>query len=119
MTHGLLRRPGMLGAMCALAVTMLAAAGAHAGCALRRKDDGRPRPRSFAATFLSRIKITQRLNQQLPLMRPLSIRTGRQVKLGDYFGKRPVILALVYYQCPILCSEELTGLVTALEMVDS
>ena len=36
--------------------------------------------------------------------------TGKPVKLGDYFGKRPAILSLVYYNCPMLCSEELNGL---------
>jgi protein SCO1/2 len=44
--------------------------------------------------------------------------TGKAVKLGQYFdGKHPVLLALVYYKCPILCSEELKGLTGALEMV--
>ncbi len=37
--------------------------------------------------------------------------------LGSYFGKKPAILALVYYQCPMLCSEELNGLTSALQMV--
>jgi protein SCO1/2 len=44
--------------------------------------------------------------------------TGKQVQLGSYFGKHPAILALVYYQCPMLCSEELNGLTGALQMVD-
>jgi len=39
------------------------------------------------------------------------------VKLGDYFGKHPAIVSLVYYNCPMLCSEELDGLTGALEMV--
>jgi protein SCO1/2 len=39
------------------------------------------------------------------------------VQLASYFGKRPAILALVYYQCPMLCSEELNGLTGALQMV--
>jgi protein SCO1/2 len=43
--------------------------------------------------------------------------TGKAVKLGDYFGKHPAILSLVYYNCPMLCSEELDGLTGALEMV--
>src|SRR6202021_2782371 len=42
---------------------------------------------------------------------------GRQVALSSYFGKRPAILALAYYQCPMLCSEELNGLTSALQMV--
>jgi protein SCO1/2 len=40
------------------------------------------------------------------------------VQLSSYFGKRPAILALVYYQCPMLCSEELNGLTSALQMVN-
>ncbi len=39
------------------------------------------------------------------------------MRLGDYFGKHPAILSLVYYNCPMLCSEELDGLASALEMV--
>jgi protein SCO1/2 len=42
---------------------------------------------------------------------------GNTVRLGDYFGKRPAILSLVYYNCPMLCSEEMDGLASALEMV--
>jgi protein SCO1/2 len=40
------------------------------------------------------------------------------VKLGDYFGKRPVILALVYYECPMLCTQVLNGLVSALTVMN-
>ena len=43
--------------------------------------------------------------------------TAKTVRLGDYFGKRPAILSLVYYNCPMLCSEELDGLTSALMMV--
>src|SRR5487761_2187019 len=57
--------------------------------------------------LLEKISITQRLNAQLPLALNFVDDTGKQVQLGDYFGKRPAILALVYYQCPMLCSEEL------------
>ncbi len=55
--------------------------------------------------LLEKISITQRLNAQLPLALNFVDDTGKQVQLGDYFGKRPAILALVYYQCPMLCSE--------------
>ncbi len=43
---------------------------------------------------------------------------GRDVRLGEYFGKRPVILALVYYECPMLCTQVLNGLVTALGVMN-
>lgn len=68
--------------------------------------------------FLQKVKVEQRLGQQLPLEAPFVDSTGKHVKLGDYFGKRPVILALVYYRCQILCSEELDGLVGALKMLN-
>jgi protein SCO1/2 len=66
---------------------------------------------------LNTVKIDQRLGQQLPLDASFRDETGKTVKLGDYFGKKPVILSLVYYQCQILCMEDLNGLVGALEMV--
>jgi protein SCO1/2 len=64
--------------------------------------------------LLSKIAIDQRLNHQVPLDLPFTDENGRSVTLGDYFGKRPVILALVYYECPMLCTQVLNGLVTAL-----
>jgi len=67
--------------------------------------------------LLEKVYVRQRLNQQVPLDGLFRDETGKTVRLGDYFGKRPVILAMVYYSCPMLCSEELNGLVGALEMV--
>jgi len=66
---------------------------------------------------LQKVQVTQHLNQQLPLDTTFVDETGATVKLGDYFGKHPAILSLVYYNCPMLCSEELDGLTGALEMV--
>ncbi len=68
-------------------------------------------------TVLQRVGIEQHLNQPLPLDRSFVDETGKTVRLGDYFGKRPAVLAVVYYNCPMLCSEELDGLTGALEMV--
>ena len=64
--------------------------------------------------LLGKIRIDQRLNHQVPLDLPFTDESGKEVRLGDYFGKRPVILALVYYECPMLCTQVLNGLVTAL-----
>jgi len=68
--------------------------------------------------LLKKVGITQNLNTQLPFGLTFTDDAGKQVQLGSYFGKRPAILALVYYQCPMLCSEELNGLTSALEMVN-
>ena len=67
--------------------------------------------------ILNGVGIAQNLNQQLPLGLTFTDDAGKQVQLASYFGKRPAILALVYYQCPMLCSEELNGLTGALQMV--
>lgn len=66
---------------------------------------------------LQKVGVAQHLNQQLPLDASFVDETGKSVKLGDYFGKHPAILSLVYYTCPMLCSEELNGLTSSLEMV--
>jgi protein SCO1 len=66
---------------------------------------------------LQKVGVSQHLNEQLPLDAAFVDETGKPVKLGDYFGKRPAILSLVYYNCPMLCSEEMDGLTSALEMV--
>ena len=75
------------------------------------------RPADQQPLLLKKISIQQKLNTQLPLSLPFVDETGKAVHLGDYFGKRPVILSLVYYQCKILCPEEIDGLVGALEML--
>jgi protein SCO1/2 len=69
-------------------------------------------------TILSGVGIAQKLNGQLPLALTFTDDQGKQVQLASYFGRKPAILALVYYQCPMLCSEELNGLTGALQMVD-
>jgi protein SCO1 len=69
-------------------------------------------------SILSGVGIAQNLNAQLPLSLTFTDDEGKQVQLASYFSKRPAILALVYYQCPMLCSEELNGLTGALQMVD-
>jgi protein SCO1/2 len=64
--------------------------------------------------ILTKVGIDQKLNQQVPLDLAFVDETGRDVRLGEYFGKRPVILALVYYECPMLCTQVLNGLVGSL-----
>jgi protein SCO1/2 len=66
---------------------------------------------------LSRVAFEQRLNGQLPLDLPFTDEHGRAVKLGDYFGRKPVVLAFVYYECPMLCTQVLNGLESALRVL--
>jgi protein SCO1/2 len=74
-------------------------------------------PANMRPPGLKDVGIEQNLNEQIP--RDLTFRdeTGKQVRLGDYFGKRPMILNLVYYQCSMLCGEVLSGLTSALRVL--
>lgn len=64
---------------------------------------------------LGEVGIEQKLNSQIPLDLEFSDETGKTVQLSTYFGKRPVILALVYYECPMLCTLSLNGLMETMK----
>jgi protein SCO1/2 len=61
------------------------------------------------------VAFDQRLGEALPLDTAFRDETGRTVRLGDYFGRRPVVLSLAYYGCPMLCTLSLNGLASALK----
>ena len=63
------------------------------------------------------VTFQQRLNTRLPLDAAFKDESGRAVKLGDYFGKKPVVMAFVYYQCPMLCSQTLNGISMAMKVL--
>src|SRR5437763_15901055 len=67
--------------------------------------------------ILDQVGIDQRLNQQVPLDLTFLDENGQTVKLGQYFGQKPVVLSLVYYQCPMLCSQVLNGLTSSLNVL--
>jgi protein SCO1/2 len=73
--------------------------------------------RDVTPQLIKRVEITQNLNQQIPLNLPFRDSTGKAVTLGNYFGSKPAILAMVYYHCKMLCPEEIDGIVSALMMV--
>jgi protein SCO1/2 len=75
-------------------------------------------PTSAKPGILGRVGIDQRLNSHVPLDLPFVDESGRTVQLREFFGKRPVILALVYYECPMLCTQVLNGLVAALGVMN-
>ena len=74
-------------------------------------------PANMRPPGLKNVGIEQRLNEQVPLDLAFRDETGKPVRLGDYFGQKPVILNLVYYQCPMLCSEVMSGLESALRVM--
>ncbi|HKC63924.1 MAG TPA: SCO family protein [Pyrinomonadaceae bacterium] len=64
---------------------------------------------------LKEVKIEQKLNEQVPLDLKFRDETGREVQLSEYFNhSKPVILSLVFYKCPMLCNQILTGLLGSL-----
>ena len=68
-------------------------------------------------TALRDVRIEQKLNQQLPLDLRFRDESGQEVKLGKYFGQKPVVLALVFYDCPRLCNQMLNGMITSFRVL--
>ena len=66
---------------------------------------------------LKKVGIDQRLNEQIPLDAVFRDEEGREVRLAQYFGKKPVVLSLVYYSCPMLCTQVLNGMLGAFRQV--
>lgn len=68
---------------------------------------------------LKKIGIEQKLGQQMPLEAEFKDENGKTVKLGEFFNRgRPVIIAFVYYECPMLCNEVLNGLTGTLKGIN-
>ncbi len=90
---------------------------------------GQPAPAQYSAmkdpsgknpslpSALEGVGIDQRLDQEVPLDLTFRDEAGRSVPLSTYFGQKPVLLALVYYQCPMLCTQILNGMETSLRAV--
>jgi protein SCO1/2 len=66
---------------------------------------------------LENVGIEQHLDAQVPPDLTFRDETGKTVKLADYFGRKPLILNLVYYNCTMLCGEALAGLASAMRLV--
>src|SRR5260370_15308070 len=63
------------------------------------------------------VGIDQNLNGQVPLELLFKDETGQTVRLGQYFRQKPVVLTLVYYECPLLCDMVLNGLTHSMEQI--
>ena len=66
---------------------------------------------------LREIGFDQNLDQHVPLDTPFTDESGHAVKLGDYFGTRPVVMVFAYYDCPMLCTMVINGLASALDVL--
>ncbi len=73
-------------------------------------------PAGVQPADLKKVAFDQKLNAQLPLDAPFRDETGATVTLGSYFNhQKPVVLSLVYYDCPMLCTLVLNGLAGAMK----
>lgn len=104
-----------------LAVSVMALLGAATPISAQPAYPSAPtgaQPRSTPASqrppIFDQVGIDQKLNAQIPQDLEFRDETGKTVKIGDYFGPKPVVLMLVYYDCPQLCNQVLSGFVMAL-----
>ena len=74
-------------------------------------------PSTTTPAPLENVSFEQRLETVLPLDARFRDEAGRDVALGDYFGTRPVVLAFVYYSCPMLCTQVLNGVSSAVKVM--
>jgi protein SCO1/2 len=105
-------RAGLAIAAVLLLSTMAAAQGGPGAVSPRPLDPVTKRP-----VLLENVRFDQRLDAQVPADLDFVDDLGRPVRLAEYFGQRPIVLALVYFECPMLCSQVLTDLVAALEVL--
>lgn len=76
-----------------------------------------PNLRVALPAALQGVGITQKLDQQVPLNLQFRDENGRDVALSSFFHGKPVLLALVYYRCPMLCTQILNGVASSLKAV--
>ena len=100
----------------AAAFVLLAACSPLAVLAQYAQPPVGPRPTGNSTEVLKRVDIEQRLGNRVPLDLRFRDEAGRDVRLGDYFKEgRPVVITLVYYECPMLCNQVLNGAVGAFQ----
>jgi protein SCO1/2 len=76
-----------------------------------------PADQGQVAAMVSQIGIDQQLGKQLPLDLDLRDESGKTVSLGKFFHQKPVVLLLVYYRCPMLCTQVLNGFLKSSQAV--
>lgn len=112
------RRFSISAALAALAV-LAAVPAAHALGPKSAQPPKAPEGASQAASdkVLAEVRIDQRLGQEVPLELEFTDAAGNRRALGDLIGERPVVLALVYYECPMLCTMVLNGMLRMLNVL--
>jgi protein SCO1 len=74
-------------------------------------------PASAMPASLREIGFDQNIGDLVPLDAPFRDEAGGSVRLGDYFGRRPVVMVFAYYDCPMLCTLSINGLASALNIL--
>src|SRR5581483_10846575 len=120
------RKPSLLVWRCVVFCLLLSAF-----CLLAHAQPGVPQPNSplygggmrsgDVATglppVLKKVGIDQKLNGQLPLDAVFKDEQGNEVRLGQYFKGKPVVIALVYYTCPMLCNQVMNGMLGSFRQI--
>ena len=102
-----------------------------AGCLLANAQPGMPQPNSplygggrnsgdvstGLPPALKKVGIDQKLNEPVPLDAVFKDEQGREVRLGQFFKGKPVVISLVYYSCPMLCNQVLNGMLGSFRQV--
>jgi protein SCO1/2 len=96
-----------------LALTFLAGLSAARPAEAQLDDSGPVQTAGVRPELLRDVGLDQKLGSSIPLDLTFRDEHGHPVALSQFFGKRPVILTLVYYQCPMLCTEVLNGLLSS------
>jgi len=105
----------MKGAILFASALLLAATAANAW--VRDQQPSPAPPAAERPKILTDVGFDQHLGDTVPLDAVFRDESGKAVRLGDYFGKRPVVLSLAYYECPMLCTVTLNGLASALDVL--
>jgi protein SCO1/2 len=66
---------------------------------------------------LKAVGYDQHLDQQLSLDAPVVDENGNHTTLGSFFGKKPVVFVMAYYECPMLCTQVMNGVFGSLKAV--
>src|SRR5262245_20443974 len=105
---------GKLGAICVFGMLLVAAAQGFA----QTVPDNVGETSANMPTILKNVTFRPELNAQMPLDTPFTDEAGKSVQLGQYFHQqKPVVLAFVYYGCPVLCTQLEQGVVGSLRML--
>jgi len=100
-----------------LSTSAATVADAQGGVSGMDQSAGLPSTPATLPTALKGVGYDQDIGAQIPLNLTFTDETGKTVPLSTYFGKKPVVLILAYYSCPMLCPEVLSGATTALKKV--